>query len=129
LQYLSSNRRPFLRARTLMDRGSLMRRQKARADAKVDLLDARAVFEQLGAVPWLTRCDAELDKLGGHQDGNELTPSEQQMAERACRGQSNQEIANEMFVSLRTVESTLTRVYRKLGVRSRAQMIAQQAGR
>ena len=115
---------PFLRARALLDRSAFLRRQRARADARAGLTEAMAVFALLGAATWIRRCEAEVERLGSQRDANELTASEQQMADRACTGQSNQEIAREMIVSLRTVESTLTRVYRKLGVRSRAQMIA-----
>ncbi|MFN6122806.1 MAG: response regulator transcription factor, partial [Actinomycetes bacterium] len=54
----------------------------------------------------------------------ELTRTERQVVELVARGRSNAEIAAELHLSVRTVESNLTRVYRKLGVRSRAELIA-----
>jgi len=51
-----------------------------------------------------------------------LTPTEQQVADLVADGRTNAEIANALFVSVRTVESNLTRVYRKLGLRSRTEL-------
>ena len=73
------------------------------------------------ALAWMRRCDDELNRLGSRPVGapSVLTPTEQQIAELVASGLSNTEVARTLFVSVRTVESNLTRVYRKLGIRSR----------
>ena len=63
------------------------------------------------------------------RDRDELTETERRIAELAADGRSNREIAGELFVSERTVESNLTRAYRKLGVRSRTELAQKAAGR
>ena len=115
---------PFDRARTLLVLGSTQRRFKQRAEARVSLEAALAVFEELGAALWAERARAEIARLGGRRarDRDELTETEQRIAELAAGGRSNREIAGELFVSERTVESNLTRAYRKLGVRSRTEL-------
>jgi DNA-binding CsgD family transcriptional regulator len=115
---------PFDRARTLLVLGAAQRRAKQRAEARVSLEAALAVFEELGAVLWADRARAEIARLGGRRarDSDELTETERQIAELAADGRSNREIAGELFVSERTVEANLTRTYRKLGVRSRTEL-------
>ena len=54
--------------------------------------------------------------------GNELTATEQRVAELVAGGQTNREAADELVVSVRAVEANLTRIYAKLGVRSRAEL-------
>jgi DNA-binding CsgD family transcriptional regulator len=63
-------------------------------------------------------------RLGGRraQDSEELTPTERRIAEEVAAGRSNREVAAVLFVAERTVEANLTRIYRKLGVRSRSQL-------
>jgi DNA-binding CsgD family transcriptional regulator len=83
------------------------------------------VFEQLEARPWLRRVDDELARLGGRTSApTDLTETERRIAELVVQGRSNREIAAEMIVSLRTVESNLTRTYRKLGLRGRTELAA-----
>jgi DNA-binding CsgD family transcriptional regulator len=115
---------PFDRARTLLVLGTAQRRAKQRADARVSLEAALAVFEELGAALWADRARAEIARLGGRRarDSDELTETERRIAELAAEGRSNREIAGELFVSERTVEANLTRAYRKLGVRSRTEL-------
>jgi DNA-binding NarL/FixJ family response regulator len=62
--------------------------------------------------------------LRGATAGEGLTPAQQRVAELVTAGLSNREIADELYMSLRTVETHLTKVYRELGVRGRAQLIA-----
>ncbi len=113
-------------ARTLLAAGRAARRARRRGDAREHLLAARAMFETMGASAWVGRCDDEINRLGGRREApaNELTASERRVAEQAAAGQTNSEIAIALFVSVRTVESHLSRVYRKLGVRSRAALAA-----
>lgn len=120
---------PFERARTQLTHGGLLRRAGRRSDAAARLSVARGTFAALGAAPWLARCDAELERLGrrarsGEGTDSSLTPTEQQVAALAAAGRTNAEIASALSVSVRTVESNLTRVYRKLGVRSRTELAA-----
>ncbi|HYH88102.1 MAG TPA: AAA family ATPase [Solirubrobacteraceae bacterium] len=115
---------PFDRARTLLTLGAVQRRAKQRAEARTTLESALAVFEELGAALWAERARSEIARLGGRRsrDRDELTETERRIAELAAEGRSNREIAGELFVSERTVESNLTRAYRKLGVRSRTEL-------
>ena len=77
----------------------------------------------LGAAGWAARARRELDRVGGRAPaGDGLTPTERQVAELAAEGRTNREVAAALFVSVKTVESTLTRVYGKLGIRSRTEL-------
>jgi DNA-binding CsgD family transcriptional regulator len=115
---------PFDRARTLLALGTTQRRAKRRVDARTSLKAALVVFEELGATLWVQRARAEIARLGGRRasDRDELTETERRIAELAATGRSNREIAGEQFLSERTVEANLTRIYRKLGVRSRTEL-------
>ncbi len=111
---------PFERARTLLLAGQVYRRFKQRAKARGLLEEALEEFERVGAPLWAERARAELARVGGPGRGDdELTETELRVAQLAAAGLSNQEVAERAFVSVKTVESNLTRVYRKLGVRSR----------
>jgi DNA-binding CsgD family transcriptional regulator len=111
---------PFERARTLLVAGEVHRRFKQRRKAR-DLLEAAAAaFDEVGAPLWSARARAALARVGGPGPaGDALTETERRLAELAASGLSNHEVAERAFVSVKTVESNLTRVYRKLGVRSR----------
>lgn len=112
-------------ARSLLSAGRLARRAGRRLDARRDLEAAVELFTSFGAQPWTARCHAELQRIGGRpRRSTALTDTERAIAEHAAAGKSNAEIAAEMFVSVRTVESNLSRAYRKLGVRSRVQLAA-----
>jgi DNA-binding NarL/FixJ family response regulator/tetratricopeptide (TPR) repeat protein len=115
---------PFALARTELALGSAQRRAKQRAAARQSLATAEAAFEALGAARWAERARAEAARLAGRRPSDDagLTPTERGVAELAAAGRSNREIAGELFVSERTVEANLTRVYRKLGVRSRTEL-------
>jgi DNA-binding CsgD family transcriptional regulator len=71
---------------------------------------------------WVRRVDAELDRLGLRVGEDALTETEARVAALAAAGRTNPEIAAEVFISRKTVEATLSRVYRKLGVRSRVEL-------
>ncbi len=114
---------PFERGRTLHARGQAHRRAGHRRAARADLSAAAGIFEHLGARAWLRRATLELARIGGRPTiGPALTTSERRVAELAASGRSNREIAAELVVSVRTVESQLSAVYRKLAVRSRGQL-------
>jgi DNA-binding CsgD family transcriptional regulator len=112
---------PFDRARTLLVLGRVLRRTGKRTPARAALTEALTIFRQTGAPAWAQRAEADLNRLGGRAARTDaLTPTEAQVAELAAAGLSNQEIADQAFLSVKTVEANLTRVYRKLAIRSRA---------
>jgi DNA-binding NarL/FixJ family response regulator len=114
---------PFERARTLLALGTVQRRAKRRRAARDSLQAAVASLEELGAAPWAEKARAELRRIGGRApSGDELTPTEQRVAALVAEGRSNREVAEALFVTPRTVEWNLTKVYAKLGVHSRAQL-------
>lgn len=121
--------RPLVLARCLLALGSAVRRSGRRREARDVLVRARHVFSQLGAEPWVARVDDELRRAGygaASPAAAELTATEHRVAELVSIGRSNREIAAELFVTVRTVESNLTRIYRKLGVRGRTELVARE---
>jgi DNA-binding CsgD family transcriptional regulator len=120
---------PLQRARTRLAHGRVLRRLQRRARARSELGEALARFERLGARLWAERARDELARVGGRAaspDG--LTPTEERIAGLVAEGLSNREVASVLFVTPKTVESTLTRVYRKLEVRSRTELARKLAG-
>jgi len=119
---------PFERARTLLMLGLIQRRRKERRRAHETLTQALAIFDELGAPLWAARTRRELRPLGGRPTSRvELTAAEQRVADLAGSGLTNRQVAAALFISPRTVESSLARVYRKLGIRSRAELGAHTA--
>jgi DNA-binding CsgD family transcriptional regulator len=120
----------FERARTRLVAGEVLRRFRRPSAAREPLLLARRTFTALDAVPWAVRADAEVAATGHRTavHGNEpppvalLTPQELQVARAIGEGLSNVEAAASLFLSRKTIEAHLTRVYRKLGVRSRSDL-------
>ena len=102
--------------------GTILRRVGRRRDAAAMLAQARSELGALRNPLWLARVEAEERRLGGRRATSELTPTEERVAELAGRGLRNAEIAAQLFVTPKTVEATLSRVYRKLGVRSRTEL-------
>src|SRR5262249_37302709 len=103
--------------------GLVRRRAKRRRAAREALEDALAVFDALPAPLWARRARAELERLGGRRGSpDELTPSERRAADLILAGKTNREIATELFITVPTVEKTLTRAYAKLDVRSRTEL-------
>jgi DNA-binding NarL/FixJ family response regulator len=116
-------------ARTLLVAGRVERRRRCKRQAAEWLGQAVESFEQAGACLWAQRARAELCRVGlRHTASSELTPSECRVAELAASGRTNREIAAQLFVSRKTVEANLVRVYHKLGIRSRAELGARLAG-
>jgi DNA-binding CsgD family transcriptional regulator len=119
---------PYELARMLLVAGVLQRRQRKRSEAKASFERAHAIFERVGARLWAQRAAAEIDRLGLRRGaGDELTPSEQRVAELVATGMSNREVAAALSVSPKTVEASVARVYRKLGIASRAELGARMA--
>jgi ATP/maltotriose-dependent transcriptional regulator MalT len=114
---------PFERARTLLLLGQLQRRQRLKQAAANTFAEAHAEFERMGAPLWAARVRDELDRTKATTPQNStLTPTEKRIADLATSGLTNREVAATLFVSLKTVEANLTQIYRKLGIRSRAQL-------
>jgi DNA-binding NarL/FixJ family response regulator len=114
---------PFERARTLLALGSLQRRAKQKRVARDSLHQALETFERLGSPLWAGRARAELASIGGRSpSAGGLTPTEQRIAELVAEGRATKEVASMLFLSPKTVEGHLSRIYAKLGVRSRTQL-------
>ena len=114
---------PFQHARTLLAQGVTQRRAKQRGAARATLEQALASFERLGAPLWAEKARSELARIGGRAPSRgELTEAERRIAALVAEGRTNREVAAALFVTEHTVEGALTRVYRKLGVRSRAEL-------
>jgi len=113
----------FQCARTQLLYGVALRRAKRKRAAREALLEAQRTFVELGAEIWAARARGELNRISGRAPRPAgLTETEQRIADLATAGRSNKQIAAELHVTVRTVESNLTRVYRKLGVSSRGQL-------
>jgi DNA-binding CsgD family transcriptional regulator/tetratricopeptide (TPR) repeat protein len=116
---------PFQLARTRLLKGTIERRLRKRADASTTLASALSTFDLLGAPLWAIKAQHEIDRIGVRSGAQQsLTPVELQIARLIAEGNSNREIAGRLFVSPKTVEASLTRVYRKLEIRSRAELAA-----
>jgi DNA-binding CsgD family transcriptional regulator len=119
-------RRPFEHGRTLLEKGSIERRAKRKAAAKQTLEEALAILEPLGAEFWVSRTRDELSRIGLRRAraAEGLTPAQARVADLVAAGLSNPQIAQQLHMSLRTVESHLSRVYREHGVSTRSQLTA-----
>jgi DNA-binding CsgD family transcriptional regulator len=114
---------PFELGRTMLVLGTIRRRAKQKRPAREALEEALAIFERLGAPLWINKARAELARIGGRRAaGGRLTEAEARVAKLAAAGRTNREIANALFMSVRTVEGHLSRAYAKLGVRSRTEL-------
>jgi DNA-binding NarL/FixJ family response regulator len=101
----------------------VQRRAKRRRAARESLQAAVAILEEIGAAPWAQKARAELARIGGRaRGGDELTATERRVAELVAEGRTNREVAAALFVTPRTVEWNLTKIYAKLHVRSRAEL-------
>lgn len=117
---------PFELGRTLLVRGTIERRDRKKRAARTSLERALEIFDHVRARLWAERARAELARIGGRAPaGRKLTPTEERVAELIAAGRTYQEVADALFMSPKTVQWNLSRIYRKLGVRSRAQLAAQ----
>jgi DNA-binding NarL/FixJ family response regulator len=97
-------------------------------EARGLLLSALEIFERLGAVPWVSRVENELRASGeslkrrGPTAAEQLTPQELQVALVVAGGATNREAGAALFLSPRTIEVHLDRVFQKLGIRSRTEL-------
>ncbi|HLZ95828.1 MAG TPA: AAA family ATPase [Candidatus Dormibacteraeota bacterium] len=125
----------FERARTRLCYGERLRRMRRRAEAELELSAALATFEQFASEPWANRARQELRAAGyltrpqrGRTGVEKLTPQELRVALIIAEGASVREAATQLFLSPKTIEAHLGRVYQKLGVHNRAQLATALAG-
>ena len=118
---------PLERGRTLLVKGKIERRAKERRAARQSLEAALEIFDGLGATLWAKQARDERARIGGRASPAGLTPTEQQIADLVAAGSTNREVAEAMFISVKTVEASLSRIYRKLGVASRRELTRQRA--
>jgi DNA-binding CsgD family transcriptional regulator len=122
------------RARTLLCFGEALRRAALKSEAREHLREAHRLFEEAEAAPWADRARRELRATGERlrratpQLGEELTPQELQVALQVAAGKTNKEAGAALFLSPKTVEFHLARVFRKLDLSSRAELIHRFAG-
>jgi DNA-binding CsgD family transcriptional regulator/tetratricopeptide (TPR) repeat protein len=114
---------PLEQSRTQLAYGSALRRARRKAAAREALEAAHVGFDRLGAGAWAARAEAELGRLGGRPPSTgALTPTERRVAELVAQGLQTKQVAGRLFVSPKTVEGHLSRIYTKLGVHSRTEL-------
>ncbi|MDT0381981.1 LuxR family transcriptional regulator [Streptomyces sp. DSM 42041] len=129
---------PLERGHCLLERARVDRRRRRHAAARAAVAEALELFTECGARPWAEQAGRSLDRLGAgtsparqgtgaHEDRDPaprrvLTDNEARIAALVGEGATNQEVAARMFLSVKTIEASLTRIYRKLGIRSRTQL-------
>jgi DNA-binding CsgD family transcriptional regulator len=131
---LTHDGRPFDRARIQLLYGEHLRREHRRTDARVQLRGALEAFERMRAARWAERAALELRATGEtarKRDPStlaQLTPQEVQISRLVAEGFSNKEIAAQLFLSPRTIDYHLRKVFAKLGITSRTQLARIQLG-
>jgi DNA-binding CsgD family transcriptional regulator len=114
---------PLDHGRTLLALGVGQRRAKRRREARATLEKALALFERIGAALWAERARGELRRISGRAPtSGALTPAEERVAALVAGGKTNREVAAALFLSDRTVEGHLSRIFGKLGVRHRSEL-------
>jgi DNA-binding CsgD family transcriptional regulator/tetratricopeptide (TPR) repeat protein len=128
LRHQTEHAQPFERARTALAYGAFLRRAQRRSEARVQLRDALATFEGLDTPLWADRARAELEATGvtarkrDPSTLDSLTPQELRIAKLVAAGASNRDVAGQLFLSPKTVEYHLRKVFLKLGVSSRVEL-------
>lgn len=115
---------PVERARAWWAAGKVYRRGRMRTKAGEALAIAVELFDEMGCRGRAARAREDLERTGGRRSKAVLTQAELAVARAAAAGRRNAEIAETLFLSVKTVESLLTRCYRKLDIRSRVDLAA-----
>jgi DNA-binding CsgD family transcriptional regulator len=129
LRLHAAGQSPFALARTQLSYGERLRRAGRRVEAREQLRAALDSFDRIGARPWSERAGTELRATGetlrrrDPHEAEELTPQELQIALQVAEGKTNKEVGAALFLSHKTVEFHLGRVYRKLDIHTRAELI------
>jgi ATP/maltotriose-dependent transcriptional regulator MalT len=114
---------PFEHARTQMLVGDILRRQRNRDNAAAAMRAAAATFTELNTPIWAERARTSLERITfGRNASTVLTSAERRIADLAATGMKNHDIASALFISSKTVEFHLSRIYLKLDIRSRAEL-------
>ena len=116
-------------ARAVLLHGQALLRRGQRTVAAEVLADARARFAGMGAALWEARAAENLERASPGRAGGGLTDAESRIAALVANGMKNKEIGQALFMSVATVEAHLTRIYRKLGIRSRSELARRVADR
>jgi ATP/maltotriose-dependent transcriptional regulator MalT len=123
------DRWPFWRGRLLLAHGRWLRRHRHVMDSRASLREARNVFDAIGTPSWGDQARAELRASGERsrrrvpEARDQLTAQELQIAQLAAQGLSNREIGQRLYLSHRTISTHLYRVFPKLGITSRAELV------
>ena len=100
---------------------TVQRRHRQKSAHRAALVAAHDMFADLGATLWVDKAAAEsFSRVGGRTPISGLTPTERQIAELIAAGRTYREVAAELFISPKTVQWNLSKVYRKLDIRSQA---------
>jgi DNA-binding CsgD family transcriptional regulator len=115
---------PVPLGRALLALGGAQRRTQHKAEARTTLHQAIEAFESAGARIWCERARRELGRIGGRSTpaGGKLSATESAIAQLVAAGSSNKEVATALHLSAKTVEWNLSKIYRKVGVRSRTEL-------
>jgi DNA-binding CsgD family transcriptional regulator len=120
---------PMEQARTELLYGEHLRRARQRSDAQSHLRAALTTFRRIGAHAWAERAQDELRAAGGARSSDDaavlstLTPQERRIALAISDGATNREVAAQLFLSPRTVDYHLRKIFQRVGIRSRAELI------
>jgi DNA-binding NarL/FixJ family response regulator len=131
-EHFAELHQPIEQAHALLVQGGAERRRRRYAAARLAIGAALAIFLAAEARPWTEQTERALARTEGSSAPPAdlgLTSTEARIARLVRDGASNREIAHQLYLSVKTVEATLTRVYRKLGVRSRTQLSSQLSAR
>ena len=114
------------RGLTLLALGRARRAAKQKRSAREAFEMARTLFRELGSPGWVRQAEEELRRIGGPDTSiTGLTGTERKIAELVAAGRSNREVAEQLFLSVKTVEANLSRIYRKLGISSRRELTSE----
>ena len=102
--------------------GQVERRRKARRQSRDALRRAYELAAEMGHRPLLAQIERELPRVAAERSGSELTATERRVADLIADGATNRDAAAALFVSVRTIETHVASIYRKLGVRTRAEL-------
>jgi DNA-binding CsgD family transcriptional regulator len=125
LAYHGELQMPFELGRTLLVAGQIQRRLRQKRAARESLEQAETIFHELGTPLWAAKASSQLGRLGLRRPasaGIGLTQTEKRVAALAASGLTNREIAAQLFISPKTVQANLAKVYEKLGIHSRAEL-------
>jgi DNA-binding CsgD family transcriptional regulator len=117
---------PFELGRTLLVTGNVQRRKQQKRAARDTLELSLGIFDSLGARLWSDQARSELHRIGGRSAASgALTGTEQRIVDLVSEGRTNHEVAEVLCLSDKTVAWNLSKIYRKLGVRSRTELAVQ----